>query len=178
MLFSWTIALFTWIASLLVNPVLDQGNSNMCVAYAISQCTNTSTGDIWSEIQWYWALPNLVYRDHWVRYLSNHYNANSLYNSWDIKSSIDNGKPVLWFLNWFEWNIYIAHLPEWPVSLYRYRVKRISTDSINWHAVCIVWYNDEGIVIKNSYWKLFGEDWYWLIKRKDTEKNNYFYSIN
>ena len=35
MLFSWTIALFTWIASLLVNPVLDQGNSNMCVKHKL-----------------------------------------------------------------------------------------------------------------------------------------------
>ena len=177
MLFTWLlIPLFTWISSL-ISPVTDQKDSNMCIAYSISQCTSASTGSIWSELQEYGALPNVVYKEHWIRYLQNHHNISSLYNSWEIKQSIDGWNPIIWFMNWFERNIYVFRLPEWLVSMHLYRVKRISTEYINWHAICIVWYNDEGIVFKNSYGKLFGDEWYWLIKRKDTTNNNYFYSI-
>lgn len=194
MLFSWTIALFTWL--LLNVPVMEQ-TGGTCTAHAVKVCGEyagylTTTWDLQKTFIDAWGGNEVI----WIKQdVSDNYMRLNMGMEWiaqdQVKDALNNKQPIVAYAHWFSFITHMRYqqyradetgsfIVKGKTYTHTNKVLKLrllkNTDYIEkyvdnwmWHTICVVGYTDEWVVFQNSYWVQYGDNGFWLIKWEDTK---------
>jgi len=156
------------------NQGLEDITKMMCVFYSTAHTNNEENYQEWSDVRIdakeFWIIAKRKGRlsDKWALVSAWPKTARELnyIKGWTLiktvneaKLSIMNKRPIVVWSNTIQWSKWY----EKPFVLW--------WDSGSWHAVCIIWYDDEYeggcFIIKNSYWAERYDNWKMYLKYQD-----------
>ena len=140
------------------NQGLEEITAYMCVAYSTTHWANILNNiewlwewdyiakDFWLKMVELWRLDTKVWAVilDWPKTAREVWNIDSYFQVKsidEVKQAIINWHPVVTWSNQLAWDKVCYEKPSY------------------WHCVLIIWYNETGFIIKNSYWKWTYDNW-------------------